>query len=212
MLMQNEIKLLKDELKYAVMVYKNNTLLYPVVEGKIGAAQRPTKKFHKLLLSMYNPGDQYKFEGYIPDNVMSFKSDTLDVMWYTKKDWYPFKFSESLELFESRVRRLNFWVVFHLVGNTLTTYVTKSRPAKGVRLYRAPFLNVSDGSVCLGSAWKAIKETTYYEKIIDQTQRAFFESTYTHTSGPKLINGDIVEYYQNRELTTDPLIYLKKRL
>lgn len=66
--------------------------------------------------------------------------------------------------------------------NGLTMYSFKNWDGKKTELHWAPFWNISDNHVCLGTASNYVGEGKFFtfEDIMRRVQTAFFDSTFTH--------------------------------
>ena len=85
------------DLKYLIAVYDNESLVYPVKDGKLLQVAAPTKEFYDTILSQSESEHKYYFD-FIPDNVIKFRTEVLDIMWYIKPQYKNFLFAKNLDM------------------------------------------------------------------------------------------------------------------
>ena len=122
-----------------------------------------------------------RFKNLIPANLLSIHYCPEVLVWHVKAARRTIKFS----LKGLRPGAVNCPdLIFKVVENeTLMVYATQSGRLEGKTcLYRAPFPNISNGQVCLGSAREWIKEPTTYEGLMNQWEEIFFDSVFNSDS------------------------------
>jgi PRTRC genetic system protein B len=102
-------------------------------------------------------------------------------------------------------------IVFLSDGKSITVYAIKKKDVfnigKDTQLYHAPFMNVySGGNVCMGSA--KIKKFQNINEMIHSVERAFFDSTFTHTNHNNIVKGGIIECFNNQKRSFDEKVLI----
>lgn len=125
-------------------------------------------------------------KGLMPDNVLHFSPLTggkYKMIWYRPAEVRTLYFDDSLKIPDGSA-----WVpamVYKVEDSSLEVYALMgdTRPTESTVLYKAPFHNVTDGDVCLGSA-KARKPTDKtYANVCKYWEDMFWLSRFTHISG-----------------------------
>ncbi|MGB3588913.1 MAG: hypothetical protein WBA23_20370 [Tunicatimonas sp.] len=117
------------------------------------------------------------FQGLIPSSVLNMQIAPEVLIWKVKAAQRSISFDiEGLGKGEVPCPNL----IFKVVDNAqLFVFATKTdRIHEQTPLYRAPFPNIADGKVCLGSASRWIKEPETYEALMQQWESIFFHSSF----------------------------------
>jgi len=153
---------------------------------------------------------ELNFKGLIPKNVIFFKNK--DLIWTIEPSQKYLYFSKHFVLNDNYYHLPK--LLFAYIDSKLHIYAIKSNDEINdkIILYNAPFLNVnSEGSVCMGNTNIKIDKFFFVENAIQYLENAFFKSIFTHTNHNRIINGNIVEYYQQQQNHFDENILLKSR-
>lgn len=136
----------------------------------------------------------------IKHNILSLSLDRKRVVWCVKRPKEYLHFSNDVK------SGLYFLptIIFTLENNDLSVFALKKVGDNSI-LYHAPFYNVyKSGNVCMGNVKL---EFNRYEinHIIEQSQKAFFGSLFTHTNNGNIIeNIDFVRYMNSICNTNKP--------
>ncbi len=163
--------------------------------GNMEAAHPLTvEDFSKLVatVSKYAKEDAGRtaLHGIIPKNLLYASSDL------TSKRLIWFRPSEKRRVYFAKragIPNGEMWVpglVYFAAGSTLRVYAFKGFRPKNV-LYHAPFFNVNNGSVCLGSAKVRKPREDTYEAWINYWEEMFWRSEFSHIYGDNPVNGNL---------------------
>lgn len=186
------------EMAFLISFYTNGVMIYSEYDVKTRSAVNPqalTEDNSNILTSYFNKeikDEEYGFKGFIPANVLSFKTKELSLIWTTEKCQKELLFqNDNISSGLYPIPRL-LWK-YH--KKNLYVYAIKSD--KDNSLYQAPFLNTySDGSICLGSV-KIKSDYMDLNKVMRNVENSFFNSYFTHTNTDNLIKGNIVSFYKS---------------
>jgi len=148
------------------------------------------------------------FKGLIPKNIIFFKKK--DLIWTIEPSQKYLYFSKKIVLNDNYYHLPK--LLFAYIDSELHIYALKSNDEinETIILYNAPFLNVNaKGAVCMGNVNTKIDKFSFVENAIQYLENVFFKSIFTHTNHNKIINGNIVEYYQQQKNYFDESILLK---
>ena len=187
-----------ESLEWIIASYGDKVMYhqYELGQSTLGAGQPLTAQTMKQLFKFVNDvaenNQEYKFEGFIPGNVLKYQTDEKYIIWYTEPRTETLIYKEGLPI-KTGVYPLPH-LLWKLDKNSLAIWALKTRPKKITEsLFQAPFFNTySSGSVCMGSA-KLRCTSNKYESIIKSAENAFFTSMFTHTSHNELLNGNFIE-------------------
>ncbi|MXN91111.1 PRTRC system protein B [Flavobacterium sp. Sd200] len=139
-----------------------------------------------------------KSEGLLPKNVLYINPTQGGYMvWQTPRQRAMLYFTDSLKI-PNGIASIP-PLVWRATKDTLWIYaladdneVTAETP-----LYRAPFFNLyNDGKVCMGTVKISIPADCLLEEFMQQWQRCFFESYFSHTLGDSPVKGNIIQLWQ----------------
>lgn len=186
----------KSQLEFIIAHYNSHTCIHMADEKNdgIGAAQPISVEAAKAIVKHIDKGEVNRenidFEGLIPTNVVRYRTEERFIIWQTPPQLKYLIFSDKLSI-ESGVYPIP-PLLWKLVGTSLKVFALKE-PLQSVEdtVYQAPFLNVDEnGSVCMGNA-EIDNHLDTYEEVLEQADRAFFNSVFTHTNCDLLANRNI---------------------
>jgi len=156
------------------------------------------------------------FGGYIPTNVIGY-ADKINynlVLWRTEAQKVRMLFDSKLKIEDGKYHVPGLVWVF---GKELKLYAYKEWNGEKTQLFFAPFHNISEGSVCLGTAMDYLDTDVMEYTFRDVTQKveaAFWQSKFTHSSNDGQINGTFVGLYSKSkfEFPYDVLISADKTI
>lgn len=132
----------------------------------------------------------YRIHGAIPSNLLyvDFSPATMKLVWYNPPQKRKAYFAQSLGIKDGEMNIPG--LVYVADNRKLRVYAFKGNKPKA-KLYHAPFMNVSEDSVCLGNARvKQPKETTY-QGVIEYWEEMFWKSEFSHILGGNPIEGNL---------------------
>lgn len=187
-----------SKLEFVIAHYNSHTNIHLMDENNntLKAAQPISVEAAKAIVQFIDKGEinraDVDFKGLIPQNVIRYKTEERFIIWQTPAMKRFLHFSETLSI-ENGVYPIP-PLVWKLVGESLCVYaLEKSIETIEDNLFQAPFLNVSgNGSVCMGSA-RISNNLDCYEDIIEETEKAFFNSRFTHTNTNILTKRNIID-------------------
>lgn len=145
------------------------------------------------------------FGGYIPTNVIGY-ADKLTynmIMWRTEVQKVNMIFKKDTGIADGKYFVPGLVWVF---GQSLDLYAYKEWQGEQTELYRAPFLNINEDDVCLGTAadYIDIKKSEYsFKDVTSLVEKVFWESRFTHVSNTNQIEGSFLGMYE-KSLTEFP--------
>lgn len=132
----------------------------------------------------------YRIHGTIPSNLLyvDFSPAKMKLVWYNPPQKRKAYFAQSLGIKDGEMNIPG--LVYVADNRKLRMYAFKGNKPKA-KLYHAPFMNVSDDSVCLGNARvKQPKEMTY-QGVIEYWEEMFWKSEFSHILGGNPIEGNL---------------------
>lgn len=191
-----------NSLQYILAVYSGNVHYhrYDSKNDRIETAAPLTLENAKTITKAIRSEElclsNINFEGMIPKNVLHFKTDFKEIIFYTAPTKRQLVFSDNLPITTAQYPTP--YLLWHINGNRLNIYALDSQPKDlEAELYQAPFLNVgSNGNVCLGTANLGKFDT--YEETMEDALHKFFNSTFTHTNTDALATRSITDIYNEQ--------------
>lgn len=143
--------------------------------------------------------------------MLGFKEETHfnRILWRTEPRVEDLLFTK-----EAKIKNGKYHIpglVWNLSGS-LDLYAYIEWKDLNTKLYKAPFMNISQESVCLGtgSDWleKALKVTSSYVDMIKAVEKSFFLSKFSHLgTDDEQIKGSLIDMY-NKSKTAFPYQFL----
>jgi PRTRC genetic system protein B len=140
-----------------------------------------------------------KPSGLLPKNVLYLNPDQDGyALWYTPKQQVDLFFLDALSIPNGRASVPPLlWKAFK---NTLYIYAldTDTDIHEDTPLFDAPFFNIyHDGRVCMGTVSVQIKADCLLEEFMQQWEKYFFNSYFSHLLKPKSpVKGNIIQLWQ----------------
>lgn len=185
--------------KMAVVVYqgRDHSDVYlehrDIIDGKMGAG-KPMRKKTIINIMQALAEDEANLEkgyhGVIPPTLLYADTTTgrVKLVWYNKPKKRKLYFSQSLGIKDGEVTVPG--ILYVAENSTLKVYAFKGRKPKEA-LFRAPFFNVSDESVCLGNAKVKTPELRTFQSAIEYWETMFWQSEFSHILGDNPIDGNL---------------------
>lgn len=155
--------------------------LFPAENGthQLGAASPLTQEKIQAVSELVADKKlvQRHFKGIVPTSVLSIHTTPEVLIWKVKATSRTIHFDiKGMGKAEVYCPHL----IFSVTDNhQLKVYATKTYNVKeNTPLYQAPFPNIHQGRVCIGSAHKWIKKPTAYEELMKQWEEIFFDSSF----------------------------------
>lgn len=180
------------ELEAIIKVFNHYTSVLRVEDGVLKNEEHLSEEGVKQLFKYINKEDikpLYEFSGFIPRNVLSVDNEMGKISWYTEPCKKGLIFEKTIK---STIYPIPYLLWVYDSGK-INIYALKSEPKSNLdEIYSAPFFNIyRDGSVCMGNV--KLKEKNTFEDIIEDTELAFFNSTFTHLNNNNIVKGNYVE-------------------
>lgn len=211
--MSNQLTRALEEIyepKMAIIVYSSpNSAPYlelrDINDGKMGAGKPLTKKCVTDIFRAIVEDSEDLSEGYhgvIPRNLLYADTTTgrTRLIWYNPPMKRKMYFVGSLGIPEGEVVMPG--IVYEANDNLLKVYCFKGRVPKDT-LYQAPFFNVNDHEVCLGTAKARRPKSLSYIEAMEYWETMFWNSEFSHLYGNNPIKGNLAvitkKCIENRE-------------
>lgn len=205
--MSNQLTQALDEMydpKMAIVVYTStNSAPYlerrDIIDGKMGAGKPLTKKcVTEIFRAIVEDSEDLSqgYHGVIPKNLLYADTTTgrTRLIWYNPPMKRRMYFVDSLGIPEGEVVMPG--IVYEANDNSLKVYCFKGKSPKDP-LYQAPFFNVSNHDVCLGTAkTKRPKSLTYIEAM-EYWETMFWNSEFSHIYGGNPVKGNLAVITKN---------------
>lgn len=154
------------------------------------------------MVSHFKTEHKVQFGGYVPPNVVAF----ADKFRYNKMAWRTPEMVMDIHFANKAGMPDGKYVVPGLVwsfGDSLDLWAYKDWKGNDTELYRAPFFNVNNENVCLGTASDYIKQNKSYTfaGLMETVETAFFRSKFTHVGSDKQINGAFAALLEKTTVT-----------
>lgn len=183
----------------AVIVYQCNqsSELYlerrKIVNGSLGAGAPLTKKCIAEISASIAADDKditFGLHGIMPPTLLY--ADTTPgqtkLVWFRPPEARLAYFSETLGIEDGILKCPG--LVYVADNERLTLYAFKGMKPKS-KLYRAPFMNVGDGNVCLGNAKIAKPKANTFFEVMAYWEELFWKSEFSHILGSNPVNGNL---------------------
>ncbi len=192
--------LLKEEYipEMAIIVYscsENRVYLErrDITDGKMGAGKPLSKEcITSIIKAIAEDSDELEvgFHGIIPRNLLFADTTTgrTRLVWYNPPMKRRMFFTKSLGIPEGEIMVPG--IVYAADNNSLSVYVFKGKEPKD-KLFQAPFFNVNNHAVCLGSAKVTKPKNLTYQEAIEYWEKMFWNSEFSHLYGSNPINGNL---------------------
>lgn len=188
----------------AIIVYAGNAnSVYleqrDIKEGKMGAGRPLSKKcLTGIIQTLAEDSEELTtgYHGIIPKNLLFADTTTgrLKLVWYNPPQKRMMFFTKELGIPDGKI--LVPGIVYVMCNEHLGVYAFKGRVPKE-DLYQAPFFNVNNHSVCLGTA-KAKKPTNMtYSEAMAYWETLFWKSEFSHLYGANPVDGNLAVITKN---------------
>lgn len=120
--------------------------------------------------------------GVLPANMLYFDSRTgyRKYIWYNPPRRQMMFFHKKLNIANGQYHIPG--IVYVAKGDSLDLYAFMGKEPKD-RLYKAPFFNTTNGSVCLGNAKIEYPENPTFQDLINYWEKKFWLTEFTHLGG-----------------------------
>lgn len=176
-----------------------------ISNGKMGVGKPLTQKMLATLIhSVQTSTSQldYGMYGAMPDNILycDTRIDHDRLVWYHGPEERNVFFSKGLNIPDGRMKVPG--LIYVVQNNTLSMYAFKGKKPTE-KLYRAPFMNTTEG-VCLGSAKVKKPEERTFTNVIAYWEKMFWQSEFSHISGSNPIKGNLATLTKQLIKTGEP--------
>lgn len=120
--------------------------------------------------------------GILPANMLYFDSRTgyRKYIWYNPPRRQMMFFHKKLNIANGQYHIPG--IVYVAKGDSLDLYAFMGKKPKD-KLYKAPFFNTTNGSVCLGNAKIEYPENPTFQDLINYWEKKFWLTEFTHLGG-----------------------------
>lgn len=182
----------------AIIVYKeqNDNEIYlerrNIVKGKMMAGVPLSEECIRSIAELTDRTSHKELHGIIPSNFLyaDSRKGFEKYVWYQKEQKRMHFYSAKLDIPNGEMYTPS--LLYVVRGNMLSLYAFRGETINmNTKLYRAPYFNVSDSSVCLGSArLPEIQELTY-TNLIEHWEKMFWLSEFDHILGGNPIKSNL---------------------
>lgn len=186
--------------KMAMIVYEcsdNKVGVYlerrNIINGKMASGVPLTKKcIVNIMNAIAVDNDNFDFgiHGTIPNNLLY--ADTTPgrtkLVWYNPPQNRQVYFARTLGIPDGIMNVPG--IIYIAQDNKLTVVAFKGSKPKG-KLYKAPFMNVSDSGVCLGNSKIEMPSQSTFDNLILYWEKMFWMSEFSHILGDNPVNGNL---------------------
>lgn len=151
-------------------------------KGRLGAGAPLSQQCISDLASSFSSEQSVSPFGKIPPNML-YSDNRLGhqkYIWYNPPKKQHMYFKDSLAIPNGEYHIPGIIYVAH--GERLDVYAFKGKKPEN-KLFKAPFFNTTDGSVCLGSAKLAYPLNPSFDDIIRYWEQKFWNTEFTHLGG-----------------------------
>ncbi len=153
--------------------------------GKMGAGVPLTKKCLTDIMSAIALDDNnvdYGLHGIMPENLIyaDCTPGKTKLVWYNPPRERQVFFTPTLGIEDGKMYVPG--LLYIATEGTLKMYAFKGNKPKS-KLYRAPFMNVGENSVCLGNAKVQKPTDTTFSNVIAYWEEMFWRSEFSHILG-----------------------------
>lgn len=189
----------------AIIVYSgsDNSGVYleqrDIVEGKMCAGRPLSKKcITDIIKTIAEDSDNIAigYHGIIPENLLYADTTTgkFRLVWYNPPQKRKMYFIKELGIPDGEV--LMPGILYSVSDNQLYVYAFKGKTPKD-KLFQAPFFNVNNHSVCLGSAKAKKPVNLTYIEAMEYWETMFWTSEFSHLYGDNPIDGNLAVVTKN---------------
>ena len=149
--------------------------------GRMGEGRPVTVDFMNGLVRGYSESHSTTPYGRIPSNMLwcDPRKGSERYIWYNPPQKRMMFFRESLQMENAKYNLPG--VIYVAGGNSLGIYAYKDKKlTEKTELYAAPFFNVTQASVCLGSARIEKPKDLTYAKLLEYWERKFWLTEFSH--------------------------------
>ncbi len=154
-------------------------------KGHMGEAQPVTYEFMNELTRNYTEIHGGTPHGAIPRNMLyaNVRKGCERYVWYNPPQRRMMYFKEVLKIENTEYNVPG--VVYEVRNNVLNIYAYKGEepPTAETELFRAPFFNVTEASVCLGSAKAELSKDVTFAELTACWEKRFWLSEFSHLGG-----------------------------
>ena len=120
-----------------------------------------------------------QWKGIIPKNIIYVNNESNVLVWTEPAQVRNLNFNRKKDTGKYALPKL----VFYLKKNSLAVWAIKNYTENAL-LHLAPFSNVSETGICMGSASLKNSHMKYWEDVYDDARRRFWHSLFTHELDP----------------------------
>lgn len=170
-----------------------------IINGRMSSGTPLTKKCIVDIMNAIavdNENFDYGIHGNIPSNLLY--ADTTPgrtkLVWYNPPQNKKMYFTPTLGIPDGVMNVPG--LVYIAQDKKLTVYAFKGSKPKG-RLYKAPFMNVSESGVCLGNSKVELPAQSTFDNLICYWEKMFWLSEFSHILGENPVKGNLAVITKN---------------
>lgn len=167
--------------KASLVIYSDKSIEYRDIKsnGQVGPARKLYQKTINRIFSHLDGEKEFSnwsFEGLIPNHILYVNNTSKCVVWYFKPCVKDLLFSNG--------KKNNYYhipgLIFKILGNKLSVVAVKDKVISlNTEIYKAPFSNIYDNGVCMGTAALKLKNKMFYKDIVKHAEQRFFGSKFS---------------------------------
>lgn len=174
--------------KLAMIVYAQTSNSYYIEsheidqKGRLGAGVPVSIDFITDMVSSFSQEYSTTPFGKMPENML-YADNRIgfeQYIWYNPPEKRTMYFSKELNIPNAEYHIPG--IIYVAGKNRLNLYAFKGNKPED-KLYKAPFFNTTDGSVCLGSVKLDYPKNPTFEKHIEYWEKKFWLTEFTHLGG-----------------------------
>lgn len=161
-----------------------------ITDGKMGAGVPLTEECIRNIAELTVQSSRKELHGAIPPNMLyaDGRKGYEKYVWFAKPQKKMHYFNKRLNIPNGELSTPS--LLYVVSGNTLSLYAFIGDYPDG-KLYRAPYFNVSDTHVCLGSSHLPEIQEMTYQNIIQYWEKMFWQSEFVHILGTNPIKSNL---------------------
>ena len=181
----------------------------PIYKGKAGAMRPMSKKVAATLSKLFSQSASETIGGIIPRNVLycSFTAFKPCVAWYTKPQKKRILYGKETSMPPLNIPVPGLLWIYR--NSTLHLYAVKDGIKNKTEVFKAPFNNITGGSVCLGAGTNVVQKDLHsFKNFIASVELAFWGTHFGNHNDNQLLSGNLMSLQKKmheEKATTFPL-------
>lgn len=165
----------------------------PIYKGKAGAMRPMSKKIAATLSKLFSQSASETIGGILPRNVLycSFTAFKPCVVWYTKPQIKRILYSKETSVPPLTIPVPGLLWIYR--NSALHLYALKNGVGGKAPVFKAPFNNITGGSVCLGAGTNVVQKDLHsFKDFIASVELAFWGTNFGNHNDAQLTEGNLM--------------------